>query len=159
MKSCKPLCAPQTSSACFLAETEQCSIVSRHPYQMNSAQLSSFAVRGESYLFSITVTPGSVMGTLCHNIICSGGPFSLFGLVTFIYDLPGKQNILYLCKRFPLLFLYVLTACPTLLSAVPLGINAARSPFIKTGIQMSHSCSHAENTSPLTPYSPFFAGV
>lgn len=64
----------------------------------------SIAVRGESYLFSITVTAGSVMVTLCHSIIWSGGPFSLFDLVSLVYYLTEKQNVLYLCKCIPLLF-------------------------------------------------------
>jgi len=38
----------------------------------------SMAVRGERYLFSITVTPGFV--TLYHGIIWSDGPFSLCDL-------------------------------------------------------------------------------
>lgn len=57
----------------------------------------SIAVRGERYLFSITVTPGSVMATFCHSIIWSGGPFSLFDLAALVYYLIQKQNVLYLC--------------------------------------------------------------
>ena len=105
LKSCEPPCALQTSSTCFLAEMEQCSIVSRHPYQMNSAQLSWQTLLqrggggGGSYLFSITVTPGSVMVPLRHSIIWSGGTFPPSLTLLFLFT-PSfkKQTTPYLCK-------------------------------------------------------------
>lgn len=68
-KGREPPWAPRTGSACSLVETEQRGIVSRHPYQMNSAQLSWQTPpwrRGKRYLFSLTVTPGSAAAPVFH---------------------------------------------------------------------------------------------
>lgn len=138
VKSCEPLSAPQAGPTCFLAEMEQCSIVSRHPYQMNSAQLSSFAARGK-LIYSVLQShqdPSWLPFATTFSVQVDRFPFA--GLVSFIYYPTEKQNALHLYQSMAHLFLRVLTTCPTLLSACfPLHQCSRVDFFMKAGIQMS----------------------
>lgn len=106
----------------------------------------SIAARGERYLFSITVAPGSVMVALCHGIIWPGGPFPSLTLLVLHSKGDGDVSLQTNPDK-------ELATCPTQLPlcALPFCICTAGFTFKKTGVSMGHSCTHAEDTSPRSP--------
>lgn len=102
----------------------------------------STAVRGGCYLFS---HPRIHRGhSLPQHYLIRWTFFpSLTSLVLFITSFKSREH-----------HAEELATCPTQLSlsALFLCINTTGSSFIKTGVQMGHGCSHAEDTSPPDPH-------